>query len=133
MKRLLLFLTLPLSLLALPLNTSARDQDSAPAKSTPSPRDPKGEFQYARDMAKQVHEQMAHYGSTRQIRDQVKKVDQEILQVNESIRTHKGDWNQIHALVARIDDELHSIDLEIRDLSIHEPTKLSGGRASLAR
>jgi hypothetical protein len=134
MKRLLFLLALPLALSALSLNANARDQDSASAKSTPpNSRDPKGEFQYARDMAQRVHDQMAQYGTNRHIRDQVRKVDAEILQINEAIRSRKFDWNQIHATVARIDDELHSVDLEIRDLSIHEPTKLSGGKASLAR
>jgi len=135
MKRFFLILALPLAISTLTGKASARDQKNSSAKATPSPSpsSAEGEMQYARDMTKRLHDEIALYGSNRSIRSQIKKVDEEILQVNKEISAHTADKNQIHAQVARIDDALHSIDLELRDLSVHEPTTLSGGKASLVR
>ena len=135
MKQFLLILSLPLAFTALEPRANAGNPNSASTKATasPSPAGPAGEMQYARDMAHRVHDEIALYGSNRRIRSQIKKVDDEILQVNREISTHKFDRNQIHAEVARIDDELHTIDLELRDLSVHEPMSLTGGKNSLVR
>jgi uncharacterized sporulation protein YeaH/YhbH (DUF444 family) len=133
MKRTLLILTLPLAFSALAIEANAVDQKNSSAKATPSAglTGLDGEFQYARDMARHVHDEIALYGSNRSIRSQIKKIDDEIFQVNHQIATRKYDRNQIHAEVARIDDQLHSIDYELRDLSVHQPMSLTGGKASL--
>jgi hypothetical protein len=135
MKQILLILAFPLAFSALAATADARDQKGSSAKSTPtpSPSGLEGEMQYAREMARRVHDEITLYGSNRRIRSQIKKVDDAILQVNREISTHKYDRTQVHAEVARIDDELHSIDLELRDLSVHEPMTLTGGKASLLR
>jgi hypothetical protein len=132
MKRLFLLLALPLTFSLLAPRANGRDpKNGSKATPSPTPVGTQGEMQYARDMAKQVHDEIALYGSNRLIRSQIKKVNDEILQVNREIATHKYDRDKIHAEVARIDDELHTIDLELRDLSVHEPATLSGGKASL--
>ena len=128
MKRILLSLAFPLALSTLVAAANARSAKSTPS---PTPVGLDGEFQYARDMARHVHDEITLYGSDRRIRSQIKKVDDEILHVNQEISTRKYDRNQVHAEVARIDDELHSIDYELRDLSVHEPATLTGGKASL--
>jgi len=131
MKRVLFILALPLVFSTLAATASARDPDSsAKYTPTPGPKSSEGETQYARDMAHRVHDEIALYGSNRQIRSQIKKVDDEILHVNKELSTHKYDRNQVHAEVARIDDELHTIDLELRDLSVHQPMSLTGGKKS---
>lgn len=133
MKRILLILALPLAFSALAATANAGYSGSGSGKSAPSPSPAgiDGEMQYARDMARRVHDEIAVYGSNRRIRSQIKKVDDEILRLNREISTHKFDRNQIHAEIARIDDDLLSIDLELRDLSVHEPMSLTGGKASL--
>jgi septal ring factor EnvC (AmiA/AmiB activator) len=122
MKRILLILTLPLAFSALATKANALDQKNSSGKTKPYPglEGLEGEFQYARDMARHVR-----------IRSQIKKIDDEIFQVNRAISTRKYDRNQLRTEVARIDDELHSIDYELRDLSVHQPMSLTGGKASL--
>jgi len=135
MKRILLILAFPLALSSLAANATAGYPSGSSAKSSPSPSPAgaEGAFQYARDMARRVHDDIALYGSNRRIRSQIKKVDDEILHVNQEISTRNYDRNQVRAEVARIDDELHSIDLELHDLRIHEPMSLTGGKASFPR
>jgi hypothetical protein len=130
MKSALLNLALLFACSALATTANAGSPKSTPS---PTPAGTAGEFQYARDMAHRVHDEIALYGSNQRIRSQIKKVDVEILQVNKEISTHNYDRNQVHAEVVRIDDELHTIDLELRDLSIHEPMSLTGGKNSLPR
>ena len=137
MRRSLLLLALltglsVLSVLATDANGN-RGNTSVKTVASPTPAGAEGEFQYAREMARRLHDELALYGSNQRIRSQVKKVDDEILHVNKEINTHKYDRNQVHAEVARIDDELHTIDLELRDLSVHEPMSLTGGKKSLPR
>lgn len=133
MKRILLILTLPLAFSALATKANALDQKNSSGKTKPYPglEGLEGEFQYARDMARHVHDEITLYGSNRRIRSQIKKIDDEIFQVNRAISTRNYDRNQLRTEVARIDDELHSIDYELRDLSVHQPMSLTGGKASL--
>jgi len=132
MKRILLILALPLAFAALASNANARDP-GAKTSPSPTPATAQGEMQYARDLAHRVHDEITLYGSNRLIRSQIKKVDDEILQVNREIASHNVDRVQLHTEVVRINDELHTIDLELRDLGVHEPMTLTGGKNSLLR
>jgi hypothetical protein len=129
MKRLIL-LALPLAISVLAAGAYGRDAANSTASSR-APRNIGAELQYERGMAKHIHEELNLYGSNRRVREQIRQVDTRIFRVNDELKSHNYDPNRLHAQAARIDDTLHTIDYELRDLIAHEPATLTGGRDSL--
>jgi len=84
------------------------------------------EVKYALDMAHRVQHEANAYGSNLQIREEMKRVDAEIFHVNGEFAARNYDPKHIHDEVIRIDDELHQMDMQLRDLEAHNPGSLNG-------
>jgi len=130
MKRSLVLLAIPLFLSVVAANANARSAGSSASDATPAKASQPslgGEVQYARTMAHRVHEELSLYGSDRHIRQEVKQIDADVLRVNKEFSTRSYDPDHIRAEIARIDDEFHRLDYELRDMMAHEPDRLTGG------
>jgi len=129
MKR-LLFLVATFSFPALALQAFAanihHDNGNSSSPAAASHESLSVEVKYALDMAHRVQHEANAYGSNLRLREEMKHVDAEIFHVNDEFAAHNYDPGHIHAEVVRIDDELHQMDMQLRDLEAHDPGSLNG-------